>query len=110
MAQWEKSPQDRKLDAAGQRKLDAKLTEWEDDDYEDDFDDDENFEPDFDPEFEDDLDFAEPGRNSALRAATRDDPRDQPCPTCGEDNRLTRRDVAHGYQCDACADRAERGW
>lgn len=51
--------------------------------------------------------FADPGGRSALRAATRDNPRDQPCPTCGAPNRLTRIDVARGYQCDSCADAAE---
>lgn len=54
-----------------------------------------------------DLDFASPGGRSALRAATPENPRDRPCPTCGEPNRLTPRDVAHGYQCDTCADSAE---
>lgn len=54
--------------------------------------------------------FAEPGGGSALRAATRDNPRDRPCPTCGTPNVLTRIDVARHYQCDSCADRAERGF
>lgn len=49
--------------------------------------------------------FRQPG--SALHPGTKDDPIDQPCPTCGEENVLTRRDVAKGYQCDTCADRAE---
>lgn len=49
--------------------------------------------------------FASEG--SALRAATRDNPRSLPCPTCGEPNRLTPIDVQRGYQCDGCADRAE---
>lgn len=53
--------------------------------------------------------FADPGGRSALRAATRDNPRDQPCPTCGTPNVLTRIDVQRGYQCDRCADRDERG-
>lgn len=44
---------------------------------------------------------------SALHPGTKDDPIDQPCPTCGEEDVLTRRDVAKGYQCDTCADRAE---
>lgn len=56
-----------------------------------------------------DSDFADPGGRSALRAATRTNPRNRPCPTCGRANRLTPKDVALGYQCDACADRAERG-
>lgn len=53
--------------------------------------------------------FADPGGNSALRAATRDNPRDCPCPTCGRENVLTRIDRQRGYQCDRCADEAERG-
>ena len=53
--------------------------------------------------------FADPGGNSALRAATEDNPRTLPCPTCGEPNRLTPLDRAHGYQCNTCADRDERG-
>ena len=51
--------------------------------------------------------FADPGGRSALRASTRSNPRNLPCPTCHEPNRLTRIDRARGYQCDACADRAE---
>lgn len=51
--------------------------------------------------------FADPGGKSALRAATKGNPRNKPCPTCGEPNRLTPKDVAKGYQCDNCADRAE---
>ena len=51
--------------------------------------------------------FADPGGRSALRAATRSNPRNLPCPTCGEPNRLTPADKAKGYQCDECADRAE---
>lgn len=58
---------------------------------------------------EDYCDFAEPGSNSALRAATPDNPRNLPCPTCGEPNRLTPKDVALGYQCNACANMLERG-
>jgi hypothetical protein len=54
-------------------------------------------------------DFADPGGTSALRAATRNNPRNLPCPTCGEPNRLTPADRARGYQCDTCADRDERG-
>ena len=53
--------------------------------------------------------FAEPGGRSALRAATRQNPRNLPCPNCGAKNRLTRIDRLRGYQCNACADRAERG-
>jgi hypothetical protein len=54
-------------------------------------------------------DFADPGGRSALRAATRRNPRIYPCPNCGAVRKLTGEDVARGYQCDACADRAERG-
>lgn len=53
--------------------------------------------------------FQDPGGNSALRRATRSNPRNLPCPTCGEPNRLTPADRAKGYQCDACADRDEGG-
>lgn len=53
--------------------------------------------------------FADPGGRSALRAETKDNPRNLPCPNCGVANRLTPLDRARGYQCDACADQAERG-
>ena len=46
-------------------------------------------------------------RGSALRAASRSNPRIHPCPTCKAPNRLTPADVERGYQCDACADREE---
>ena len=75
--------------------------------------DDEEWEEDFMRDYEDDLidgvGFADPGGESALRAATPENPRDQPCPTCGNENVLTRIDVNRGYQCDACARRDERG-
>lgn len=51
--------------------------------------------------------FADPGGRSALRAASKSNPRNLPCPTCGAKNRLTPEDRRHGYQCDECADRAE---
>ncbi len=54
-----------------------------------------------------DCDFADPGGRSALRRATRDNPRNLPCPTCSRPNVLTPRDVRLGYQCDACADSEE---
>lgn len=54
--------------------------------------------------------FADPGGNSALHAASEDNPRNLPCPTCGRKNMLTPRDVAAGYQCDICADELERGY
>lgn len=67
---------------------------------------------DYDEEFERDrrLEFADPGGVSALRAASADNPRNLPCPRCGEPNRLTPADRARGYQCDDCAERAESGW
>jgi len=72
------------------------------------------FGPDYDDEHYgsagDGTDFADPGGNSALRAATRDNPRNLPCPNCEAPNRLTPADRARGYQCDSCADRAERGF
>ena len=61
-----------------------------------------------DYDYEDrDITFARPG--SALRAATKNNRRVHPCPTCGAKNVLTPADVRCGYQCDACADRAEGG-
>ncbi len=54
--------------------------------------------------------FADPGGRSALRAATKKNPRNRPCPTCGAKNVLTPLDVARHYQCDRCADQAERGF
>lgn len=51
--------------------------------------------------------FADPGGRSALRAASKKNPRNLPCPTCREPNRLTPADRAQGYQCNECADRAE---
>jgi len=54
-------------------------------------------------------DFQDPGGNSALRRATKSNPRNLPCPSCGGKNRLTPADKALGYQCDQCADLAERG-
>lgn len=53
--------------------------------------------------------FADPGGRSALRASSRSNPRNLPCPTCKRPNRLTPADQAKGYQCDGCADRDERG-
>ncbi len=63
----------------------------------------------FDYNLIDGVGFADPGGNSALRAETPDNPRDQPCPTCGAENVLTRIDVQRGYQCNRCADMLERG-
>ena len=89
----------------------------------------------WDDDYEHDrIDFADPGGKSALRASTGDrcpsracnkrvgrthdfchscgrmlNPRKHPCPNCGAKNVLTNADKAKGYQCDSCADRAERG-
>ncbi len=71
---------------------------WDDDDYMD--------EEDY---LIDGVGFADPGGESALRAETDDNPRNLPCPTCGWPNRLTPIDKARGYQCDSCANAAERG-
>ena len=57
--------------------------------------------------FIDGVGFADPGGNSALRAATSSNPRNLPCPTCGEENRLTPLGVKACYQCDLCADALE---
>ncbi|MES2339246.1 MAG: hypothetical protein V4537_14225 [Pseudomonadota bacterium] len=53
--------------------------------------------------------FMDPGGESALRAASPSNPRNLPCPTCKEPNKLTPKDKRRGYQCDACARRAEGG-
>ena len=60
-------------------------------------------------DFDDRSMFADPGGRSALRAASKQNPRNLPCPNCGEKNRLTPADRANDYQCNACADRAEGG-
>ena len=76
------------------------------------FEDEKDFDADWEAEDRDDdgnLMFADPGGRSALRASSDRNPRNLPCPNCGEPDRLTPADRAHGYQCDACADRAE-GW
>ena len=55
--------------------------------------------------------FADPGGNSALRRASKRNPRNLPCPTCHEPNRLTPADRAKGYQCNSCANQDEGiGW
>ena len=63
-----------------------------------------------DEELIDGVGFADPGGSSALRAATKENPRNLPCPNCGEPNRLTRLDRARGYQCNTCADQLEMGY
>jgi hypothetical protein len=52
-------------------------------------------------------DFADPGGRSALRASRPCNPRNLPCPSCEQPNRLTPKDRALGYQCDVCAHTAE---
>lgn len=52
--------------------------------------------------------FANAG--SALRSSNKRNPRNLPCPTCKEPDRLTPRDVQLGYQCDQCANAAEGGF
>lgn len=84
------------------------LLGWEDNMFEDEDDDFEDF--DDDDELIDGVGFADPSGHSALRRATADNPRDRPCPTCGEENRLTRIDEENGYQCDHCADMVELGY
>ena len=73
--------------------------------------DDDTFNEEYDFEDEDYLidgvGFADEGGRSALRAATKNNPRIYPCPTCGKPDRLTLIDKQHGYQCNSCADRAE---
>jgi hypothetical protein len=78
------------------------IGKYDEDDYDYDYDDDDYL--------IDGVGFADPGGNSALRAATPSNPRIHPCPNCGCANRLTPIDVSRGYQCDSCADRAERGY
>jgi hypothetical protein len=75
------------------------------DEYDDDFGQEWDEDQEWDEEFED------PSGYSALRRATSDNPRNCPCPTCGEENVLTPKDVRLGYQCNRCADIAEgRAW
>lgn len=68
-----------------------------------------DYDRDTDYEMIDGVGFADPGGRSALRAATKSNPRNLPCPNCGRKNVLTRADKVRGYQCDRCADQAERG-
>jgi hypothetical protein len=75
--------------------------------YDHNFDDDYYFDEEYD--LIDGVGFADPGGNSALRAATRNNPRNLPCPTCGRENVPTPIVVSRGYQCDYCADALERG-
>lgn len=66
--------------------------------------DDWDFESDFNEQ------FADPGGRSALRASSKSNPRNLPCPNCGRKNVLTPADRARGYQCDRCADALEGGY
>jgi hypothetical protein len=54
--------------------------------------------------------FRDPLGNSALRAASKRNPRNLPCPTCKTPDMLTPADRAAGYQCDRCADPDEQGF
>ena len=63
------------------------------------------FTDDWDDDRDSGIEFANPG--SALRRARKGNPRNRSCPNCKRRNVLTPADVAQGYQCDACADRAE---
>ena len=54
--------------------------------------------------YEDDPQFADPGGKSALRAASKSNPRNLPCPSCGEPNRLTPKDKALGSMKDTAHD------
>ncbi len=74
------------------------------DDLDDDYDND-----DFDGDGYDDAPFADPGGNSALRAASARNPRNLPCPQCERPDMLTPADVARHYVCDRCA-RQNEGW
>jgi hypothetical protein len=47
-------------------------------------------------------------KGSALRVASKTNPRNLSCPTCKRRNMLTREDKIRGYQCDICADNTER--
>lgn len=88
------------------------LTDTNDVEYDGEFenDEEEDFERDDYDGFEGgDIVFADPSGRSSLRAESATNPRNLPCGTCGEPDTLTPKDKALGYQCDACADRAE-GW
>lgn len=78
---------------------------WEDREGEDQAADYDRYE--YDDEPIDGVGFADPGGESALRAATASNPRNLPCPTCGTPNVLTPLDRRANYQCNRCADRDE---
>lgn len=69
--------------------------------------DDDYFDGDMDDYPIDGVGFADPDGDSALRAETPTNPRDEDCPNCGAENVLTRIDRQRGYQCNQCAARAE---
>lgn len=75
----------------------------EDEDYSD-YDDDDYYEDEYE------INFANPGGRSALRAESEDNPRNCSCPTCGAKNVLTQADRNLSYQCNSCADRDELGY
>lgn len=54
--------------------------------------------------------YADPYGVSALRKATKRNPRNLACPTCKRPDKLTPADKAQGYQCDSCASFDELGW
>lgn len=54
--------------------------------------------------------FSDPGGKSALRRATRNNPRNLPCPECGKPNRLTPLDKERGYRCNECANQEGGGY
>ena len=64
----------------------------------------------YDDSYDEDNEFEDCNGESALRKETKDNPRNLPCPTCGEPDMLTPKDVKLGYQCDMCAERMERGY
>jgi len=80
---------------------DITLEEFEDDGCDDDREpaDPYWYESDFDNDTIDGVGFADPGGRSALRAATKSNPRNLPCPDCGRENVLTPADVRAGYFC-----------
>ena len=92
--------------------------DYDDNPYDPDVEDDTEYDSDTDwwyaddhGDYDDDMsDFADPSGRSALRAATPRNPRIYPCPTCGGQNLLTQKDIDLCYQCDSCADQAERGY
>lgn len=91
-----------------EREYDGDEGDFDDEEYDDEdegecYDDEEGY-------LVDGVGFADPGGKSALRAATRNNPRDCTCPQCGAENVLTRIDRQRGYVCDTCADRNERGY